>query len=220
MELGFSMTHGALVRTDPGGSRHVTFRACTPSLDRHGTIIKPGGIKTEDFDRNPLFLWAHDGYGGLQPPSIESVIGRIVEHRKSEGSFDIDVAFLDESINPKAEMALRMVRAGVLNTVSIGFRVLQWHVESMDVRGGPKEVKIFDEVDLLEVSLVAIPSNPHAVALVRTMARAMDEQLAYDGVPPPAPPPQGADFGAEAVARIVREWAAGTAIRHGLGTAR
>src|SRR5690625_252278 len=159
---------GALLRAAEEG-RVVAFRASTPALDRHGSRILPLGIRTEAFERNPVFLWGHDGYGRPDP---QAVIGRVICHRKSPQAFDIEVEFAPEAANPRAEQALRLVRAGFLNAVSIGLVPLRSHEERAGAGTGGKSVLVYDEVELLEVSLVPIPSNPEALALVRELAAA------------------------------------------------
>jgi len=156
----------ALARA-PDGSRVVSFRASTGALDRHGTIIRPEGIHTEKFDRNSIFVWAHDGYGSMfGGPSMDSILGRVVGHRKTKDAFDIDVEFATADVNPKAEQAFRLVNAGFLSAVSIGFIPINHHEEEVEGRG---MTQILDEVELLEVSLVPIPSNPEALSLMRAM---------------------------------------------------
>jgi HK97 family phage prohead protease len=171
-----------------GEDRQVRFRASTPALDRHGTIVKPEGINTEKFDSNPVFLWGHDGYGGFTPPEPESVIGKVTDYERSEEAFDIDVEFTPEGVNPRADMAYQLVKAGFLNAVSIGFIPSKYHFEE----GEGRDVLVFDESELLEVSLVPIPSNPEAVALVRAIAR---HSAIPNGTPDRAPPTTVVDPG-------------------------
>src|SRR5690625_6403835 len=104
---------GALLRAAEEGWV-VAFRASTPALDRHGSRILPLGIRTEAFDRNPVFLWGHDGYGRPDP---QAVIGRVIRHRKSPEAFYIEVDFAPEEANPRAYTALRLVRACLLTDV-------------------------------------------------------------------------------------------------------
>ena len=174
---------GTLLRAAEEG-RVVAFRASTPALDRHGSRILPQGIRTEAFERNPVFLWGHDGYGRPDP---QAVIGRVIRHRKSAQAFDIEVEFAPEAANPRAEQALRLVRAGFLSAVSIGFVPLRSHEERLP---GGKTVLVYDEVELLEVSLVPIPSNPEALALVRELAAAVGAPFA--AAPGPARALRGA----------------------------
>lgn len=151
--------------------RIVSFRSSTPDLDRHGTRILPEGIGTDNYDRNPVFLWGHDGYGGLMGgPDIESIIGRTISHAKSRDGFDHDVEFAPASVNPKADMAYKMVRTGFLNSTSIGFEPRSFTEEKRAAGETGPPIIVFDAVDLLEVSLVPIPSNPNAQALARALA--------------------------------------------------
>ncbi len=163
--------------------RYVKFRASTPMINRHGYRVLPLGIDTENFDKNPVFLWGHDGYESYAgPPKIESVIGKVVSYSKTAEAFDIKVEFTDPATNPNGEKALRMVRGGFLNTVSIGFYGINagWELEDEE------EVFVYRDTELLEVSLVPIPANPDAVAL----SNAIDKILGI------TPPPRGADVGA------------------------
>ena len=150
------------------GDEGVTwFRASTNDIDRHGTIINPMGIKTDNYDRNPVFVWGHDAYGGNSPPALENVLGRVVEYTKSDDAFDIGVRWATEAENPRATMAKNMVRGGILNAVSIGFIPNQDKIATKDVDG--KDIPVYDETELVEVSLVTVPANPNAVALVRSL---------------------------------------------------
>jgi len=149
--------------------RRIKFRASTPAIDRHGTIVKPMGIKTENFVKaGAPFLWGHDSTGGfLGTPNIENVLGNVVDMAKTEEAFDISVEF--SRFNPKADIAYKRVKAGELRAVSISFIPLKAHNEERLVTVDGEEqkivVKVFDESDLLEVSLVPVPSNPEAVVL-------------------------------------------------------
>ncbi|WP_162141005.1 HK97 family phage prohead protease [Fodinicurvata sediminis] len=77
------------------------------------------------------------------------------------------VEFAGAEVNPRAEQALRLVRAGFLQAVSVGFLPLKSHQEEAP---GGRSITVFDAVELLEVSLVPVPSNPQALALLRALA--------------------------------------------------
>jgi len=148
-------------------ARTVAFVAATAAVDRHGTVILPQGIRTDAFVRNPVFLWGHDGYGGPGMPSgLGHVLGRVVALRASPEAFEVEAEFAPAEVNPLAEQALRLGRAGFLSAVSIGFLPLESRAETREGR----MVTVFTAVDLLEVSLVPVPSNPEALALLRAVA--------------------------------------------------
>ena len=165
-----------------GEGRRITFRANTPDVDSYGTIIKPEGIDTSRFEKNPVFLWGHDSTGGFGgPPELENVLGRVVEIHRSPEALDVVVEFADADINPRADQAYRMVKAGFLNGVSISFWPKRWHTETItrevDGQSWSEEVIVYDESELAEISLVPLPSNPNALALVRSMARAAELEV-------------------------------------------
>lgn len=143
--------------------RRVRFVASREVIDRHGTIVKVDGIDTTNFDKNPVLLWGHDGYGGYAPPDPESVIGKVVSHEVIGRDFIIEAEFTPAGINPRADLVYNLVQAGVIRTVSIGFYPCKETVQTVDGR----EVIIYEESELLEVSVVPIPSNPDAVAIMR-----------------------------------------------------
>jgi HK97 family phage prohead protease len=162
--------------------RMIKFRASTPTIDRHGSIVRPEGIDTANFENNPIFLWGHDGYDSYAgPPKIESVIGKVVGHQKTNEYFDIDVEFAGPGVNPNGEKSLRMVRGGFLNTVSIGFYPKKAGWEVID----EVDIFVYRESELLEVSLVPIPANPEALVI----SNALDTILGL------TPPPSGVDYG-------------------------
>lgn len=170
---------GTVLRSPADGSRVVTFRASTPRIDRHGTKIVSTGIDTREFDKNPIFAWGHDATGGMfSTPDMDHVIGRVVNHSKSQLAFDIDVEFVPAEVNPKAERAFQLVKKGFLNAVSIGFIPTKWHEENDDSARGA--VRVFDEVQLLEISLVPVPSNADCVALSRHFFGGTAETRRYD----------------------------------------
>ncbi len=149
--------------------RQVTFVSTTAGLDRHGTRIRTEGIDLGNYERNPIFAWGHDAYGTFfGPPEMENILGKSIAIRKGVSRMEQDIEFATEDVNPRGDRAFRMVMARMLNTTSIGFIPKQVVIEVEDERNVPVIVK----AELLETSLVPIPSNPEALALVREMAKA------------------------------------------------
>jgi hypothetical protein len=78
------------------------------------------------------------------------------------------VEFTPADINPKGEQAYNMVVARFLSATSIGFIPKQIVVELED----EKQTPVITKCELLEASLVPIPSNPDALAVMRDISRA------------------------------------------------
>ena len=139
---------------------NIWFRASTPAIDHYKEIVVSTGIKMDTYLRNPIFGWGHGVYGGS---GKDNFIGKVVDHEVSGEALDIEVEFLpDAGKNPDGSgySYLDMVKGGFLNAVSIGFKGIAEHVEEIKDFG---PVRIWDETELLEVSLVGIPANPEAV---------------------------------------------------------
>ena len=141
------------------------FRASTNDLDRHGTIIEPRGIQTENFVSNPVFMWGHDAYGSDGgPPDLENVLGRVVDFNRSDEAFDIAVEWADHD---RAAMARDLVRSGFLSAVSVGFIPDADGMTTRSIDG--TEIPVYERTELVEVSLVPVPSNPAAIAIMRSL---------------------------------------------------
>tara|TARA_R110000824_G_scaffold207539_2_gene392973 strand:+ start:55 stop:675 length:621 start_codon:yes stop_codon:yes gene_type:complete len=141
------------------------FRASTSELDRHGTIVEPDGIDTKNFSNNPIFMWGHDAYGsGDKTPDLENVLGRVVDFKKSNDSFDVGVEWAKHE---RAVMARDLVKAGFLSGVSVGFIPDPEGMTTRSVEGS--EVPVYTRTELVEVSLVPVPSNPNAIAIMRSL---------------------------------------------------
>jgi HK97 family phage prohead protease len=150
---------GFNAQTRASSERVISFIVSDESvIDRHGTILKVSGLSTDTYmTRNPVVGWAHNLYGGFfSTPDPEHIIGRTLRLRKAGSKLEADVEFLPESVNPTAERIYQMIRRKALNSTSIGFIPKKVTTTVIDGR----EVPVIEESELLEISVVAIPSNP------------------------------------------------------------
>lgn len=149
--------------------RTVTFITSTSAIDRYSSRIRTEGIDVSNFERCPVIGFGHDLYGSFfGPPQMENVVGRSVAIRKGIAQMEQDIEFASESVNPKGERCFQMVTNRFLHAASIGFIPKQIVVEVEDER----QVPVITKCELLETSIVPIPANPEALALVRAMAQA------------------------------------------------
>lgn len=128
-----------------------TFRASTSAVDRQNEVIDQAGWKLDAYRSNPVILDSHR-YG-----SIDDILGRARRVEVGPEGLEVDVEFAPTG---RGNMARELVEAGMLNTVSVGFR-------SLSRRPGSKagEPMTHTGMELLEVSMVAIPANREAVRL-------------------------------------------------------
>lgn len=145
-----------------GDGKVFTFVASTSDPDRHRTVLNPEGWSLENFRANPIIGYMHNVYGNLSgPDDPDDVIGLGKKvYVNDEGELILEMIFDQE--NEKARKIQSKVERGFLRTVSVGFIELgEGHRGNKEKYEDP-ELYYFDRQELLEVSIVNIPSNPNA----------------------------------------------------------
>lgn len=145
-----------------GDSRTVRFVISDESRDRHSSVIPIDAWSLESFRGNPIAGWSHKVYGGAFDSNPDNIIGTWdiwTEGRELVG----DLKFEDAETNPFAEKLFRKTKNGTLNAVSVGFMPGGGHYgDDAEARGAENETFYYDSAELVEVSLVGIPSNKNA----------------------------------------------------------
>lgn len=152
----------AEIRAKSEGSRTVTFVASTYDKDRHGTILNQKNWDLDNFNANPIIGYQHNVYGDdmCNPPNPDDQLGFGRAYIEGDELL-IDITFEPAEINPLAEKIFKKIQFGSLNAVSVGFMPLK------NEKGNHGEQRedgfYFYGQELLEVSVVNIPSNPKAL---------------------------------------------------------
>ncbi len=166
-------------------SRTIQFVISSGAKDRHRSIVNMDSWALENFNRNPIVGYQHNVYGGnlCTPDDPDDVIGSgraWIEEVEGKKLLIGEVKFETAEINPKAEKIFRKVLAGTLRATSVGFLEVgkgEWKKE-VDANGNEIDrTYYFQGQELLEFSIVNIPSNPEAVG--RSIAVQKDWALAY-----------------------------------------
>lgn len=123
-------------------AKTIDFRLVTAAEDRHGTIIEAAGMDLRQYRRNPVVLFNHD-YG--------KVIGRAPAIAAHGAEIVAPVEF--DTANAFAADILRQVDAGYLSGASAGFIVHEQRANRIT------------RSELVELSVVSVPSNPDALAI-------------------------------------------------------
>lgn len=170
--------------------RYREFIISSSVRDRHRTVLNMDGWNLKNYELNPLVGYMHDVYGGrmCQPDDPDTLIGSgrvwIEEGRVSdklpEGKYLMGgVTFETKDVNPLAEKIYQKVKGGTLRMTSVGFiEEGEGKYGDGDQRaGGKDETYYFAGQELLEWSIVKIPSNSTAVA--RTISNQADWAITY-----------------------------------------
>jgi HK97 family phage prohead protease len=147
---------GDQVQVEAGEGRLVKFTISTGEIDRDRDFVSPKGWDLEAYRKNPVVLWAHD-YAQLP-------IGRAVDLTMDGERLVATAEFVDKDLNPLAETVYRMIQKGFLGAASVGFKPKEFRYN--EERKGVD----FARQELLEFSVVPIPSNPGALVEARGIA--------------------------------------------------
>jgi len=130
--------------------------ATTPTPDRSGDIVVPGGVKFN----NPMpLLWQH---------RTDKPVGTVVFDKATKDGITFEARLpivTDEGeLKDRVDEAWQSVKLGLVTAVSIGFRAIKYaYLET----GGIE----FSESEVYELSLVTIPANAEATI---TQIKAID----------------------------------------------
>ncbi len=124
------------------------------TLDRDMERMDPTGWDLKEFKKNPIVLWGHDSW----VPAI-GMMKNIKKATDEKGELTGIVVFDESGADPLATMIAAKVRSGILTKGSVGFRAKK--IEILEgARDGTR--LIHREQELIEFSIVNIPSNPRA----------------------------------------------------------
>ncbi len=111
-------------------------------VDQHNDLIKPGAFK--DFNQNKIkLLWQH---------KPEEPIGTILAIKEDNKGLYFKAKLLLEL--PQGKSAYSLVKSQAISGVSIGFKPLKYHYKG--------DVRVIENIDLWEISLVTFPANMEA----------------------------------------------------------
>ena len=157
----------------------ITAVASTPDPDRMDDVVAPSW-KLDDFRRSPVIMHAHDYEG--------PVVGKAVEIDLVGDTLMMRVKFDEHESNPLGQRLANQYREGFMSAFSVGFAPGKVTPRSQLPKDHPAYSEksagsYMTENSLLEVSAVAIPANPQALAV-----RAKRWGLEPEAVKMPLPP--------------------------------
>lgn len=147
-------------QVEEGGVTKTLFVASTDIVDRCDDIVDQATWKLENYRANPVVLVDHeyeaDCVVGSGAVNVVDGLGLTLEVTKW-------------SRKPRAVEVMQDVEDGILNAVSVGFApgrmVMRRDLPDGDPRKSDGYGCVYFDCELLEVSIVAVPANPQALAV-------------------------------------------------------
>lgn len=179
-------TYSAEIRKRNEETRTLTFVASDGARDAAGTVLNQENWSLKRYEKNPIIGYQHEVYGGWDGSDPDNIIGKARAYVE-DGQLLADITFETKDINEKAEKIYKKLLFGSLNAVSVGFLPIgkgSWGKgdEAID---GSNPTYYYAGQELLEISVVNIPSNPNAVR--RAMEYEQNELKALMEAEKPAP---------------------------------
>ncbi len=152
--------------------RKLRFTGSDETEDRDGDIIEVSGWQLDNFKRNPVILFGHD-YHSPAVARAENVFKNLEERKLVfDVKFPTTAELSSNGIENASEHAkfvdtiYNLYKHKYMTATSVGFIPIKWKVrddgeqlEQPETRRGTR----FLEQELLELSLVPVPSNPMAL---------------------------------------------------------
>lgn len=190
------------IRKKNTDTRTITFVASDGSRDSAHTVLNQAGWDLKRFNANPTIGYNHMIYGSWKPEDVDFVIGKGRAYVE-DGKLLVDITFETAAMNPLAEKVYQKVLFGSLNAVSVGFLPIgkgRWG-EGDEAPNEARETYYYEGQELLEISVVNIPSNANAtrkgedhaeeeLEALRAEAVAADPEPQTDPDPSPEPEPK------------------------------
>lgn len=146
---------GVLYRTHVTEGSGLEFILSDATPDRMGDVIETSGWELENFKKNPIALFNHNS---------NFPIGRWSNPRAGDDGLRSHLQLAPEGTSQRIDEIRRLVDAGILRAVSVGFLPRKSEPLTKDGDG-----LRFTRSELVECSLVSIPANPNALAVARSL---------------------------------------------------
>ena len=130
-------------------------------VDRMGDVIRASGWDLTHFKANPIALFGHDH---------SNILG-VWENVRVEGKSLLGrLKLAKPGTSPLIDTVRSLIDQRILKAVSVGFQP----IEAQPRKGGGYD---FIKSALHEVSVVAVPANPNALALVKALQPELVDKL-------------------------------------------
>ncbi len=139
----------------------------TSDRDRAGDIVDTGGIQTYRHRDNPVVLLNHAHLIGL----AETPDGEYTVSLDGDAGIAKQVTYFSQK-STDAEQSFALICEGMLRGNSMGFKPMRWKSLRIDPRlGATKSNKLYEEIELCEVTWTPVPENAECIAPILAKGR-------------------------------------------------
>lgn len=172
------------------GAREFTGYASTWDLDLQGDRIEPGAFK------RTIDHWSGAGkalklLNSHKKERCEDVIGEVKSMCETPEGLEVAAKMAD---TPQANAVWNLIKARLVDGLSIGYQPTKHRNETKDVEGRKKSIRVLEEIKLFEISAVVFGANPNAVIVaakgLAEDAAAWAKEQEPDPEPSPGPAPE------------------------------
>jgi len=152
--------------SDDSKEDEVTATISTTEADRDGDVVLPSGLDAKAYKSNPVVLLQHD---------INRPIGKATKLRTTSSEILASMKFatrpvtLPSSVEWIPDTIKSLMQEGILSAFSIGFRVPQGGYRDATAKDinkfGSSTRRVITKWELVEFSVVSVPSNANALAI-------------------------------------------------------
>ena len=155
---GYDRSLPVMNKTHSTAASGMEFVLSDATPDRFADVVEVGGWDYVAFNSNPIALFNHDK---------SFPIGKWANIRNADGkALKGELVLAPKGTSPRIDEIRRLVEADILRAVSVGFRPLEQEpINQKDPWAGTR----YKRAELVECSLVAVPANPNALAVAKSL---------------------------------------------------
>ena len=151
--------------------RVLRFVGSDEKVDRSGDIIKLDGWDLKAYKKNPVVLFAHRHH------DVPVARTKRVWIDKTTKQLLFDIEFPEPEVSSVGDSLYKLYKSGFMKATSVGFMPDYEKIEYPERKKSKGPSRIFNQQELLELSLVSVPDNPRALFTGKSMEDAIEKDI-------------------------------------------
>ncbi len=171
IHVGFNAETAVVRAPGEDDTRQMLFAISSEAVDRDTDTVAIDGWDLKNYRNNPVVLFGHN-YWNNEAPVVGNSLSEFIANKKLKSLME----FTPQGMVPLADTLFGLYSNGFMHATSVGFIANQYDF----VEDDPDRMWGIDflEQELIEYSLVPVPSNPEALQEARS--KSIDTGPLYD----------------------------------------